>query len=71
MRSVTRLIISLAALLVKVSSKIRSGETPCSKRYATRYVNVRVFPEPAPAMTSAGPGNAVTAERCASFNSAS
>jgi len=73
----TRRNISLAALLVNVSSKIRPGNTPCSTSHATRYVSVRVLPLPAPAITSVGPEftlpsapMAVTAAYCCSFNSA-
>ena len=44
--------ISLAALLVKVTAKIEDGSTlKTSIKQAIRYVNTRVFPDPAPAMT--------------------
>ena len=43
--------ISSAADLVYASASISSGDTPDSIRKAYRPVSVRVFPEPAPAMT--------------------
>ena len=66
----TRSCISRAALFVKVSSRMDSGWMPLSSSQATRYVSVRVFPDPAPAMTSACPGGLVTAACCCSFSSA-
>jgi hypothetical protein len=42
-------------LLVKVMARISNGDTPCSMRWAMRWVSTRVLPEPAPAMTSSGP----------------
>jgi hypothetical protein len=66
----TRSNISRAALFVNVSKRIRRGSIPFSNKYATRYVNVRVFPLPAPAITNAGPGAASTAANCSTFNSA-
>ncbi len=62
--------ISRAALFGKVSSRMLRGSIPFSSRYATRYVSVRVLPEPAPARPKSGPGTAVTAANCCSFNSA-
>src|SRR5579862_8680318 len=63
--------ISPAALLVNVIARISFGSTPhVASRCATRYVNTRVLPEPAPAITSSGPSVVVTASRCASFRSA-
>ena len=53
--ALARLSISADARLVKVSSSIRSADTPRSMRCATREASVLVFPEPAPAMTSSGP----------------
>ena len=51
-----RCFISPAALLVKVTAKIRPGGTPCwSISSAMRMVSTRVLPEPAPASTSSGP----------------
>ena len=61
-RPLTRSAISLAALLVKVIARIVEGGAPrSSTRWAMRWVRTRVFPEPAPATTSSGPGSAVTA----------
>ena len=53
--------ISCAARRVNVSSRIDSGRTPSSTRYATRYVMVLVFPVPAPAIIRWGPLTEVTA----------
>src|SRR3989442_4679399 len=64
----TRARISPAALLVKVTAKIRCGSTPRSRiRWATRAVRTRVFPEPAPASTSSGPPGYRTAASCWGF----
>ena len=52
-RDSARCIISRAALLVNVRSRIAPGGTPDSTSRATRYVSVRVLPLPAPAMTRA------------------
>jgi hypothetical protein len=53
-----------AALLVKVMARISFGCTPCAaSRWATRWVRTRVFPEPAPAITSTGPSTVNTASR--------
>src|SRR5690606_31437561 len=61
--------ISPAALLVKVTARIRSGPTPCSRmRWQTRVVRTRVFPEPAPASTSRGPSTCRVASSCSGFN---
>ena len=70
MSSFTRSNISRDALLVKVRSRIFLASTCWSSRNATRYVRVRVFPLPAPAMTSECPGREVTAACCCSFSSA-
>ena len=60
--------ISLAALLVNVTAKMLNGEAFLEAiRYATRCVNVRVLPEPAPAWISSGPSVVSTARRCSGF----
>lgn len=46
---------SIAALRLKVSTRIRSGSVPCSIRRATASTSVVVFPVPGPASTSSGP----------------
>ena len=61
--------ISFAALFVKVSARMFHGMMPFSSRYATLYVSTRVFPEPAPAITSDGPSQYSTAALWLSFNS--
>ena len=53
--------ISWAARRVKVSSRMDSGGTSCSSRWAMRKTRVRVLPLPAPAMTKSGPEPWVTA----------
>src|SRR5690606_17036481 len=61
--------ISPAALLVKVTAKIRSAGTPsASISRAIRAVSTRVLPEPAPASTSIGPWTCSTARRCAGLS---
>ena len=68
-RSATRSCISPAALLVNVIARISNGDTSSSlTRYASRCVSTRVLPEPAPAMTSTGPGGSVTASYWAGFS---
>src|SRR5207245_987953 len=67
----TRAIISPAALLVNVSSRIFSGGVPVSSTCATRYVSPRVFPEPAPAITSVGRASQSATARCSSERSRS
>ena len=47
--------ISPAALLVKVTARMRSGQTPRRSSSAMRKVMTRVLPEPAPARMSSGP----------------
>ncbi len=47
--------ISRDALLVKVTAKIRAGDTPSAISRAIRAVITRVFPDPAPAKISIGP----------------
>src|SRR3954449_6515063 len=67
----TRSRISPAALFVNVIARISFGFTPCARsRWATRWVSTRVFPEPAPAITSSGPSVVRTASRWAGFRSA-
>jgi hypothetical protein len=67
----TRSFISAAALFVKVIARISFGFTPCAaSRCATRWVSTRVFPDPAPAITSSGPSVVRTASRWAGFRSA-
>lgn len=60
--SSVRCCISRAALLVKVTARILSGETPCRIKCAIRNVITRVLPLPAPASTRTGPWVAWTAE---------
>ena len=52
-------------------SKIFSGATPRSIRYATRQASVRVLPVPAPATTSSGPSPHAAASRWAGLSSLS
>ena len=56
--------ISRAARFVNVSSRMCSGGTPFSTKYATRCTSVRVLPVPAAASTSIGPSGAVAAAHC-------
>jgi len=67
----TRAIISRAALLVNVSSRMLEGGVPVSSRCATRYVSARVLPEPAPAITSVGRASQSATARCSSERSRS
>ena len=63
--AVSRVIISLAALLVKVTASTPPGDTwPVCSSQAMRVVSTRVLPEPAPARISALPSGSVTAARC-------
>ncbi len=63
--------ISPAALFVNVIARISFGFTPTAViRCATRWVSTRVFPEPAPAITSSGPSVCRTASRWAGFRPA-
>ncbi len=56
--------ISPAALFVNVIARISFGFTPIAEvRWATLWVRTRVFPEPAPAITSSGPSVWRTASR--------
>src|SRR6267143_2506879 len=68
-RSETRLRISSAALLVKVTARMDSAGTPLAIRLAIRNVMARVLPVPAPARISRGPSVVSTASRCSGFNS--
>src|SRR5215470_10167423 len=62
--------ISRAALLVKVTARIRQGATRRARtRWATLRVMTRVFPEPAPARTRSGPTPWSTASRWGGFRS--
>jgi len=64
-----RVRISPAALLVKVTAKIRCAATPCCViRCAIRAVSTRVLPDPAPASTSNGPAGYSTASRWAGLS---
>ena len=55
-RSSSRSRISAAALFVNVIARISVGFAPtAASRCAIRRVRTRVFPEPAPAITSSGP----------------
>ncbi len=66
--AVRRSRISPAALFVNVIARISFGFTPIAEvRCATRCVSTRVFPEPAPAITSSGPSVCRTASRWAGF----
>ena len=61
--------ISVAALSVKVTRRIRSAlTTPVSIAYAARRLMTRVLPDPAPATMASGPLGVVTATDWASFN---
>ena len=65
---VSRSRISPAALFVNVIARISFGLTPTAEiRWATLWVSTRVFPEPAPAITSSGPSVCRTASRWAGF----
>ena len=68
-RVAIRFCISRAALLVNVSARIRYAGTPLLNKFAIRYVNTLVLPDPAPAITSVGPSVFTTASRWFSFNS--
>src|SRR3989440_11763310 len=70
-RSSSRERISPAALFVNVIARISFGFTPQALiRCATRWVRTRVFPEPAPAITSSGPSVVSTASCWTGFRSA-
>ncbi len=64
----SRVSISLAALLVKVTASTPPGETcPVAISQAMRVVSTRVLPDPAPARISAGSAGSVTAASCSGF----
>src|SRR5207245_9127152 len=66
-----RAFISPAALLVKVTARMRSEGTPLSRtRWAIRWVMTRVLPLPAPARVRAAPSLASTASRCGGLSAA-
>ena len=68
-RSATRVFISRAALLVKVTARISFGRAlPVESRCAMRAVSARVLPVPAPASISTGPSSVSTASRCGGFS---
>ncbi|MNS53283.1 hypothetical protein D3C72_860340 [compost metagenome] len=68
----SRVCISLAALLVKVTARMPAGETrPFWISQAMRVVSTRVLPLPAPARISAGSSGRVTAASCSAFRLAS
>ena len=68
----SRVSISLAALLVKVTASTPDGLTcPVVSSHAIRVVSTRVLPEPAPARISAEVWGRVTAVSCGSFKFAS
>ena len=61
----SRVSISFAALLVKVTARIDSGEAcPVASSQAMRVVSTRVLPLPAPARISADWCGSVTASSC-------
>ena len=63
--------ISLAALFVNVMAKICPGAArPEAMRYPMRDVRTRVFPDPAPATTSSGVPECVTASSCCGLSPA-
>src|SRR6478672_2893398 len=69
-RRSTRSRIAAAALFVKVIARISGGFAPAAaSRCAMRRVSTRVFPEPAPAITSTGPSVVRTASRWAGLRS--
>ena len=62
--------ISVAALLVNVTPRIRLGVTPDWISLAIRYVITLVFPVPAPARTSRAPRRVSTADFCGGLSEA-
>ncbi len=71
-RPSTRSAISRDALFVNVIDRMAPGFTRSSRiRYATRCVNARVFPEPAPATMRTGPSVWRTASAWMSFRPSS
>ena len=68
----TRIFISRAALLVKVTARMFQGlASPVATSSARREVSTRVLPVPAPESTSNGPDRVCTASRCGSFRPSS
>ncbi|MCY1375584.1 hypothetical protein D9M69_630100 [compost metagenome] len=68
----SRVIISLAALLVKVTASTPPGVTcPVCKSQAMRVVSTRVLPEPAPARMSECSAGSMTAAACSALRPAS
>ncbi|MNT31189.1 hypothetical protein D3C72_1670150 [compost metagenome] len=66
--AVSRVIISLAALLVKVTARMPPADTcPVCSSQAMRVVSTRVLPEPAPARMRALPAGSVTAASCSAL----
>src|SRR5437867_13426384 len=66
-----RAFICPAALLVKVTARMRSEGTPWSRtRWAMRWVMTRVLPLPAPARMRTAPSVASTASRCCGLSPA-
>ncbi len=64
----SRAVISLAALLVKVTASTPDGDTRALWiSQAMRVVSTRVLPLPAPARISADSSGSVTAARCSGF----
>ena len=65
----SRVSISLAALLVKVTASTPPGAScPVWISQAMRVVSTRVLPEPAPARISEGRGGSVTAASCSGLS---
>ena len=65
----SRVSISFAALLVKVTASTPPGESwPVWISQAMRVVSTRVLPEPAPARISDGRAGKVTAASCSGFS---
>ncbi len=64
-----RSFISSAALLVKVTARMRSGAMRWRISSAMRKVTTRVLPVPAPARTSSGPESVLTASFCGGLRS--
>jgi hypothetical protein len=68
----SRVCISLAALLVKVTARMPAGDTrPFWISQAIRVVSTRVLPLPAPARIRAGSSGRVTAASCSALRLAS
>ena len=65
----TRLVISLRGFVCKCHEQNILWAHPLSSRYATRYVIVRVFPDPAPANTKHAPSPFKTTFNCSALSS--